>query len=253
MQNSLKTIFEEARIRIFWIFFCFFITCIISYHFSEYLLFVLIEPLLGISESNLLFLCTQMTESLNTYLLTSLVFALFFCFPYFFYQLWCFLIPSCTSSQRYQVGKYSLLSLLAFFFVFLLTYIFIIPNIWLFFYKINFAHTNSQNLLLIQLQPKIYDFVVLTLRFLFIASLVSQFPILLLYFLEYNIISLQDCLKNRKIFFLLSALFSALVTPPDFWCQIITWLSVCIVIELTILISLIQLMYTKIQSSVSDW
>lgn len=269
MPNSLRIIFKESKIRIWWTFFSFLGCSLLSYNFSEYLLLILLRPFFRISESSSIFMCTQITESLNTYIATSLVFSVFCCAPYLFYQFLCFLIPSCKNAQRSQILKYCLLSIMALVSVFLLTYFLILPNIWHFFYQINFPEINSQNILVIKLQPKIYDFMVLTLRILFITLLLSQLPIFIFYLIENNLISCDyrrptspggsqynrhalqwngSPLLARKFFLLLSALLSALITPPDFWCQFIVCLSIYTLVELTFIISFIQLTYSQKKS-----
>ena len=67
----------------------------------------------------------------------------------------------------------------------------------------------------------------------------------MIYCIEYNLISLQYCIRYRKTFFFLSALFAALLTPPDIWCQLAAWIAIYCLIELTICIGFIQNQYKK--------
>nr|YP_008816046.1 SecY-independent transporter protein [Closterium baillyanum]AGZ90239.1 SecY-independent transporter protein [Closterium baillyanum] len=243
MHSSLDLIFKEARIRASWTLLCILVTCGYCYWFSEYLLFVLTKPFLLVSKPNSIFICTQLTESLNTYITTSFLLCFCFCTPYLIYQIWCFFIPSCNETQRAQLSNALRLSGFAFFFVFLLTLKWIMPFIWFFLYKLSTADAASRGLLIIKLQPKIYDFIILTLRFFLIASLCSQLPVLIICCIEYNLIDLQDCIKHRRTFLFLSVLFAAFVTPPDIWCQMAAWLPIYVIIELTIFTALIRLKY----------
>nr|YP_009755787.1 SecY-independent transporter protein [Gonatozygon brebissonii]QIQ23065.1 SecY-independent transporter protein [Gonatozygon brebissonii] len=242
MLSSLNYIIKEGRIRIYWIITSFILTCFFCFLFSEELLFVLTKPFLQVAKPKSFFICTQLTESLNTTITTSFILSFFFWMPHLIYQLWCFFIPSCKGSQRVQLAKYGNLSAFAFFFVFFLTFVWIMPNIWVFLYNLS---NTSTNMLRIQLQPKIYDFIKLTLRFFLLASIFSQLPVLLICFLEYKKISLEDCIKHRKSAVFLSVLFSALVTPPDIWCQLAAWLPIYFILELTLFTALIQLEYAK--------
>lgn len=242
MHSSLELIFKEARIRGTYGALCLLVTCSYCYWFSEYLLFILTKPFLTVVKANSNFICTQLTESFNTYITTSFLLSFFFCTPYLLYQIWCFFIPSCSKTQRLQLWRAIILSVSAFLFVFLLVYLWIMPNIWFFLYKVS-SFTVSRGLLTIHLQPKIYDFILLTLRFLFIASLCSQVPVFFICCIEYNFIDLQDCIKHRRTFFVFSAIFAALVTPPDIWCQIAAWLPISLLIEITIFLALIRNKY----------
>lgn len=246
MLSSFNYIINELQIRILWIFCSSLFTCIFCFWFSEELLFVLTKPFLQIAKPKSFFICTQLTESLNTTIITSIILCLFFSLPLLIYQIWCFFIPSCTTSQRKQIMKYLSLAIFAFFMVFFFTFFCIMPNIWFLLYKLS---NTSTNLLVIQLQPKIFDFIKLTFRFFLIASLFSQFPVVFICLLEYNFLSIHDCIEHRKSALILSGLVSALVTPPDILWQISAWLPVYFIIELTLFFALIQLEYKKMQDT----
>jgi Tat protein translocase TatC len=219
--SSVSYILKEAQIRVWWIVFCFFVTCATCYWLSEDLFFGLATPYLKISKTSF-FICTQITESLNTYIIISLILGFFFCAPYILYQFWCFLIPSCTKEQRCALNKIIILSQVVFFFVLIITFIWIMPNIWLFLYKLSNTESGAQ-FFIIKLQPKIYDFSILTLRILLAASLCSQIPILIICSVQYNLISIQTLMRNRRVSTFISLLLAALITPPDVWCQLSAW------------------------------
>jgi Tat protein translocase TatC len=191
------------------------------------------------------FISTQLTEALNTYITSSCIFSFVFCIPFFFYQIWCFLIPSCNQTQRQQVARYILLSLTFFVCFFSISLLFLLPNVWLFLYSLS---KTSTKLFVIQLQPKIYDFIMLTIRFMFLSFMGSQIPVILLWLVELKKILLQDCIKYRSSLVLCSILLSALLTPPDFICQLLTSLFILVVVELTLFYAFVKVHYTlKIQ------
>jgi sec-independent protein translocase protein TatC len=241
--SAAQLILKEAKIRIWWIFCCFIITCGTCYWFSEDLLFLLVAPYLKISKTSF-FICTQITESLNTYIAISVIVGIFFCIPYIVYQFWSFFIPSYTITQRYTCRNIIFLSGITFFFVLIITFIWIMPNIWLFLYKLSNTESEAQ-LFIIKLQPKIYDFSMLTLQVLFITIICSQIPVILICSIQYKLISINVILKSRKSFLLISLLFAALITPPDIWYQLVTWFYISILIELAIFTAIIQLQYTQ--------
>jgi Sec-independent protein secretion pathway component TatC len=96
---------------------------------------------------------------------------------------------------------------------------------------------------IIQLQPKIYDFIMLTVRFLFISYVCSQIPVLLICCIEYNVIGLKECIKHRRVLLCCSVCIAALVTPPDIGSQIAAWLPLYLVIELSLFYALIRRNY----------
>jgi Tat protein translocase TatC len=236
--SSIAHIIKEAKIRFWWMVFCFFITFATCYYFSEDLFFALATPYFKVSKTSF-FICTQITESLNTYITISIILGLIFSAPFIFYQVWCFFLPSWNKSQRQLSNKIVIFSLASFLFILYGTFVWILPSIWLFLYKLSNTGTES-HFFIIQLQPKIYDFSLLTLRVLFIAGLCSQIPIGIFCSIQYKIISMETCLKNRRILWFTSILFAALITPPDVWCQLSAWFSIVALIELTLFTVIIQ-------------
>ncbi|KAI4968742.1 hypothetical protein ZWY2020_046072, partial [Hordeum vulgare] len=100
------------------------------------------------------FVCTQSTEP-PTYVAT--------------HQIWCFSIPS-YGEQRRKYNRILHLSGSRFSLFLLLTPPRLVPNVWHFPYFVGATSTNS---LMIKLQPKIYDYIMLTVRILFIPSVCS--------------------------------------------------------------------------------
>lgn len=244
--SSVRHILKEAKVRVWWIIFCLFVTCATCYCFSEDFFFALATPYLKISKTSF-FICTQITESLNTYIIISIILGIFFCGPYMIYQIWCFFIPSCNEDQRILFCKIIIFSMVAFFFVLIITFLLIMPNIWLFLYKLSNTREAGAQFFIIKLQPKIYDFSILTLRILFITGLCSQIPILILCCVQFSLISIQTLVRNRRLSAFISILLAALITPPDLWCQLSAWLCILVLMELAIFLAIVQLQYSNSQ------
>jgi Tat protein translocase TatC len=152
------------------------------------------------------FICTQLTEALSTYVTISLISCFYFLFPFLSYQIWCFLIPSCYEEQRKKYNKFFYLSGFCFFLFFFVTFVGVVPNVWHFLYELN---KTSTNLLIIKLQPKIFDYILLTVRILFISSICSQVQVLVIFLLELKGIFVKSCIKNRRFFMVLSIFTAA--------------------------------------------
>ncbi|XP_026426913.1 uncharacterized protein LOC113322933 isoform X2 [Papaver somniferum] len=168
--SPLKTILQEVRIRFLWTSFGLGVTWFTCYWFSEEFIFLLAKPFLTLN-SDSHFVCIQLTEALSTYLATASIACAYFVFPLISYQLWSFLIPSCYEEQRMKYNRVFRLSGFSFAFFTCLTFSYVVPNIWHFLYSMG---ATSTNLLMITLQPKIYDYIMLTLRISLISSVCSQ-------------------------------------------------------------------------------
>nr|YP_003275993.1 Sec-Y independent protein translocase component [Pleurozia purpurea]ACR19377.1 Sec-Y independent protein translocase component [Pleurozia purpurea] len=196
MNFVLKTILEEVRIRVFWILIRFSFTWFTRYWFPEEFIFLLAKPFPTSPYSDSSFICTQLTEALSTYVTTSLISCFYFLFPFSSYQIWCFSMPSCYEEQRQKYNKLFYLSGFCFFLFFLVTFVWVVPNVWHFLYELS---TTSTNLFIIKSQPKLFDYIMLTVRISFISSICSQVPVLVICSLESR--GVKTLIKNRRFFY----------------------------------------------------
>jgi Sec-independent protein secretion pathway component TatC len=97
----------------------------------------------------------------------------------------------------------------------------------------------STNSLMIKLQPKIYDYIMLTVRISFISSVCSQVPVIVICLLESRGLSVETFTNNRRFLMVFPLLTAALSTPPDIWCQIFACFLIFLIIELAIFVALI--------------
>ena len=241
--TKIEHIFKEIQIRTVWTLICFIATCVCCYSFSEELLFLLAKPFLIVYKPNSSFISTQLTETLNTYVTVSIILSVFFCTPNLIYQLWCFFIPSCNYTERMQLSRMCLLSTLALFCMLLISAMWLLPTLWWFLYQLS---NTSGNVFTIQLQPKIYDFIILTIRILLLLFICSQIPVFLIWLIECGIIKATDCIKHRKSVWFCCILIAAFLSPPDLWCQLLALLPISIVIESTIFYSIISFHYSHL-------
>lgn len=234
---ALETILGEVRIRFVWILIGLGLTWFTCYWFSEELIFLLAKPFLILTlPLDSYFVCTQLTEAFSTYLATSSIACFYFVFPLISYQIWCFLIPSCYGEQRTKYNRFFYLSGFCFFLFLFLTFSWVVPNVWHFLYLMGATSTNS---LMIKLQPKIYDYIMLTVRILFISSVCSQVPVIVICLLELRGLSVETSTNNRRFLMVFSLFIAALSTPPDIWCQIVAFFLIFLIIELAIFVALI--------------
>nr|YP_010881135.1 Sec-Y independent protein translocase component [Pallavicinia lyellii]WIA66637.1 Sec-Y independent protein translocase component [Pallavicinia lyellii] len=240
MNFVLKTILEEVRIRVFWILICPSFTWFTCYWFPEEFILLLAKPFPTSPHSDPSSIRTQLTEALSTYVTMSLISCFYFLFPSLSYQIWCSSMPSCYEEQRQRCNKLFYLSGFCSFPFFIVTFVWVVPNVWHFSYELS---TTSTNLLIIKLQPKIFDYIMLTVRISFISSICSQVPVLVICSLESR--GVETLIKNRRFFMAFSLPAAALFTPPDIRCQIVACLPIYFTIELTIFYASIIRVYKR--------
>jgi Sec-independent protein secretion pathway component TatC len=130
----------------------------------------------------------------------------FFCSPYCVYQMWCFLIPSTFQSHRQYYSHYCQISFLLSSCVCGLSHGILLPTLWHFLSNYN---TTSTTVFVIQLQPRIYDFILLTYRFFFLAALLFSNTYTSLYFIQAQVIQLKQCIQHRKLVWFVCVLLGA--------------------------------------------
>ena len=90
---------------------------------------------------------------------------------------------------------------------------------------------------MIKLQPKIYDYIMLTVRISFIPSVCSQVPVIVIRLPEPRGLSVETSTNNRRFLMVFPLLTAALFTPPDIWCQIVARFLISLIIELAIFVA----------------
>uniref|UniRef100_UPI00315DAF05 transport membrane protein n=1 Tax=Aeschynomene indica TaxID=48135 RepID=UPI00315DAF05 len=228
-----ETILGEVRIRSVRILIGLGLTWFTRYWFPEELISPLAKPFLTLSLDSY-FVCTQSTEASPTYVATSSIACSYFVFPLISHQIWCFLIPSCHGEQRRKYNRFLYLSGSRFSLFLFLTLPRVVPNVWYFLYFVGATSTNS---LMIKLQPKIYDHIMLTVRISFIPSVCSQVPVIVICLPEPRGLSVETFTNNRRFLMVFPLLTAALSTPPDIWCQIVAHFLIYSIIELTIFVA----------------
>nr|WGH58902.1 MttB [Sapria himalayana] len=209
------------------------LTWFTRYWFPEELISPLAKPFLTLPLDSY-FICTQLTEAFSTYVVTSSIACSYFVCPLISHQIWCFLIPSCYVEHRTKYNRFLLLSGSRFSLFIFLTPPRVVPHVWHFLYLMGATSTNS---LMIKLEPKIYDYIMLTVRLSFIPSVCSQVPVIVIRLPEYMGLSVETSTNNRRCLIVLTLLTAALFTPPDILCQIVARFLFSLIIELAIFVA----------------
>ena len=95
----------------------------------------------------------------------------------------------------------------------------------------------STNSLMIKLQPKIYDYIMLTVCISFISSVCSQVPVIVIHLPKLRGLSVETFTNNRRFLMVFPLFTAALSTPPDIWCQIVAYFVISSIIELAIFVA----------------
>ena len=240
-QNNKKTFLSnhlnELRNRFLYFFLFFIISFLLSYLFIENIFAFVINPFIESIDfkENKRLIYTGLAEAFFSYLKLALISAFIISSPFFIYQIWAFIAPGLLKKEKKIIFPFLFLIPLMFILGFVFVYYFIIPIAWDFFIGFD-TSTLNQNFT-IELEPKINEYLSLTLKLAFAFGLAFQLPTAIFLLTILGLASPIDLQKKRRFVIVIIFLCSALITPPDIISQIGLAIPIIFLYEFSIFIS----------------
>jgi sec-independent protein translocase protein TatC len=240
MQNKNLTLTNhliELRQRLFYCALSIIICFLASYYFAESIYNFLLQPLSDIygEKGGKRVIYTNLTEGFITYIKLSFISALFFSFPVIALQLYLFIAPALYKKEQ----KFTLLILifcpLLFFIGTILVYYGVLPLAFEFF--LSFQNLDSSNLMNIELEAKISEYLSLVTRLIFAFGIAFQLPLILIFLVKFGILSVDSLQKKRKYWIVIIFSIAAVITPPDVISQITLALPMILLYEIALIIA----------------
>ena len=236
---SFQQHFVELRKRAIFCVGFFFASFVCCYIFSHQIYNFLLQPLIDISQntSHRKLIYTSPTEAFMTYIKTSLYAAIFFSFPVFLAEIYLFISPALYKNEKKNI-------LLTFFFVPFLflfgaifAYNFILPLALQFFSSFEIQGSVNDATIPIYLETKISEYLNFVTNLLFGFGIAFQLPILLLFLIKVDCLSVNDLRQKRRYWIVIIFILSAILTPPDVVSQVSLAILLISLFEIVILIS----------------
>nr|AEP41302.1 SecY [Phytophthora pseudosyringae] len=201
----------ELKYTFFIILITFFYLFLISYYFSDQLIYLLVNNLLT---KNMLkyFIFTNITEILITNIFISIFISVFISIQLSILLIWFFLSKGLYKYENFFFFKFYIIFIIFNFLKIKVIFTNIIPYIWNFLLNLNFSNLY---LLTIYFEPKInnyFDFIFSSFSYIFIIFIYFFFLIFLIFT---NIFQIKIIINFRKFFYLQIILLSILITPPE--------------------------------------
>ena len=210
----------ELRYRLAYLLIGYVTAVITAYFFSEELLYIIAKPLLydgnSLEERRLIY--TNITEAFTTQLILALYVGLYIIIPNIIYQAWSFLKPGLYFNEQKFLKKTLGPSIILFALGLFLTFSVLIPAICKFF--VGFETNLEDGAIQIQLEAKISEYVFIVTYKIFLISILSQYPLIILSLIYLEVIDFEWLVKQRKFFILGFFILGAMCTPPDILSQI---------------------------------
>lgn len=234
---NLNEHLNELRQRLIFSVIFFFITFGVSYFFCEKIYDFLLQPFLEISENsqNHRLIYTAPGEAFISYLRLSSYCALFFSLPIFAAEIYLFLSPALYKKEKKNLLITFFSMSILFLFGAVFSYEFILPLALKFF--ASFENPTLEHLSIpLQLETKISEYLNFTVKIIFGFSIAFQLPILLLFLIKLNFLSVENLRRKRKYWIVMIFIIAAILTPPDLLSQISLATLLIIFFEVTLLI-----------------
>jgi len=178
---------------------------------------------------------TNLTEVFFTYIKVSFFAAAFVTCPVFLSQIYMFVAPGLYKHEKSAFAPFLIASPILFFIGGSLVYFAILPLAWDFF--INFEAPGGPGTLAIQLEPKVNEYLSLTMKLIFAFGICFQLPVIMTLLARVGIASSEGMRKKRKYAIVATFIVAALLTPPDPISQISLAVPIILLYEISILMA----------------
>lgn len=190
----------------------FFYIFLISYYFSDQLIYLLVNNLLG-KEILEYFIFTNITEIFTTNFFVSMFVSIFISTQLVIILSWFFLKDGLYRFENFIFIKFYFFFIIFTLFIIKIILINIIPFMWNYLLHINFS---SSYILTVYFEPKIYDcFNFIFSSFMYLFSFFIYFFFIIYLILNRIFLKVEIIINLRKFFYLKIILLTSLITPPD--------------------------------------
>ena len=234
-KNSFVGHLTELRSRLIKSFVFFLISFVICYYFSEEIYSFLVKPYSDEIINNNLnrkLIFTALHEAFLTYLKVAFFASIFITSPIFLTQIWKFIAPGLYNNEKKAFLPYLIATPVLFLLGGFLVYYLIMPLAIKFF--LSFESSANTNMIAIQLEAKVNEYLSLIMRLIFAFGISFQLPVVLSLLARVGFIDSKYLKSRRKYVIVIIFAFAAILTPPDPITQIGLALPLLLLYELSI-------------------
>lgn len=239
---------NELKYRTLYISLSFLLTFITCYTKVQIIIYFFTLPLLNTKKVNCLlnqydFIFTNIFEAFSSYTFISFITTLYLTLPIFLYLFFSFIKLGLLRYEKKYINFIINLILISCFCSIIFTFKFFLPLVLKFF--ISFENLAKTNLFTLKLEPKILDYLYLTVIFSIWSTLIFQIPVLLLLLLQQTFVNFAIFEKNRKFVFITFVILGGIFSPPEIFAQLIIALPLCLFFEVVLFFAYLKNYYTR--------
>jgi sec-independent protein translocase protein TatC len=226
-ENSWLPHLIELRTRLLRSAGFFVVLFVLFFYFSNGLFAFLASPMLKLLPGKLL--ATNVASPLIIPLQLALYAALTCSVPFFFYQVWRFVTPGLYKTEKRTLPVLVTGSILLFVLGMMFCFYLVLPFLFSFFYQAVPGY--------VQFSPDIGSYLSFSLGLLFSFGLCFQIPIVIVFLVHYNLVSLKRLKAFRPYLIVSAFIVGMLLTPPDVLSQILLAVPICLLFEAGLLVA----------------
>ncbi|PLX71289.1 MAG: twin-arginine translocase subunit TatC [Denitrovibrio sp.] len=225
----LTTHLEELRKRLINVIAVLIIVFCFVYWKSQIFMDFITAPILPILPEKSTMAILKLTEGFFTELKLSALVAVFFSMPFIFYQGWKFIAPGLYAQEKKYVASFVFMSSLLFFLGASFAYYVVFP------FGFDFFLSYADGYVTASLSVQWYlSFVT---RLIMAFGLVFEMPVFVLFMAKMGILTASMMRKHRRYAYFGIIVFSAILTPPDVFTQIMMSGPMIILYEFSVLVA----------------
>jgi len=227
--QPLMTHLEELRKRLIYIFGILIVVFCFVYWKSQIFMDFITSPIVKILPEKSTMAILKLTEGFFTELKLSLLVAVFLSMPFIFYQLWKFIAPGLYAQEKKYIVSFVFMSSLLFFLGAGFAYYIVFPFGFKFFlgYAEGYVTANLS----------IQWYLSFVTRLVMAFGLVFEMPVFVLFLSKMGILTADMMKKHRRYAYFGIVVFSAILTPPDVFTQLMMSGPMIVLYELSVVVA----------------
>ncbi|PKY12217.1 twin arginine-targeting protein translocase TatC [Acidithiobacillus marinus] len=214
----------ELRRRVLIAIIAIFVGFLVSYPFSKSIYNILAAPLIAVLPKGSHLIYTSLPEVFLTYVQLSLISGFVIALPVVLYQFWAFLAPGLYEHERRAFFPLIFASIFLFVGGMLFAYFIVFPNAFRFFTSFSGSDITAM--------PKVDSYLALIVKFSLAFGLAFQIPILIVVLVRVGILQVATLKRSRRYAFLICAIASAILSPPDVMSMVLLLIPMYMLFEL---------------------